>query len=880
MILSKKSLLVLVALFLPILSIHAQENTLNNKIGVNYNQVKLVDVLHDLENKYGLEFAYAVDQLPLDKKVTLFAKDKKVADVLNLLFEDLGVTYHFVDNKIVLKQKRQSRSKEYPSMVSLSGFIKEKGSLENLPGASVYIPALRQGVIANNYGFYSITVPAGDYELEFSFVGFIKSVQKLSLHKSQKLDVDLEASNVLQEAVVVGNKESQKITEATQMSTVSVPIGQLQNVPTLLGEKDVFRVVQLFPGVQKATEVSSGFYVRGGTPDQNLVILDDAVVYNASHLFGFFSPFNSDALKSIELIKGGFPARFGERLSSVTVLNMKDGNKEALRGEAGIGLLSSRVVLEGPIQKGKSSFLLAGRRTYLDALMRPFRSIEEGIGGAYFYDLNAKYNVHINESNRFYLSGYFGRDKFYGAHEKNDSKSDANFSWGNATLTARWNHVFGERAFGNTSFIYSSYDFGAKGSYKTSESSMSSGIYSSIKDIGGKIDIDYSLNSNHFIRTGIRVVSHQFKPSGSFLKLNTGSTSAEEKYDSFETNLFLEDDYKISNQFQINAGLRASSFVTGAQNYMNLEPRFSVRWMLGHDFAVKASYARMNQYIHLLASTGAMSLPTDVWIPSTNSVCPMRSDQFVLGVVKDLSEHNLTLSLEGYYKKMNNLLSYKDGASFISKSFGDHSSIIGPEFAKSLSSGDIRSFWESGVTAGQGASYGVELLIQRKIGKLSGWLGYTLSWTKYQFDELSFGKAFYPKQDRRHDISLVGIYMPSPKIRFSATWVLSSGAPMDVARAEYVVQAPPGPLATVSQKAIDYGEKSSFRGDSYHRLDFAAQFIKKKGRGERIWELGVYNVYNNVNPLVYYKEESNDNVTLNKGSLFNIIPSITYTRKF
>ena len=757
---------------------------------------------------------------------------------------------------------------------TISGFIKEKGSLETLPGATIYIPVLKRGTTTNSYGFYTLTIPAGDYTVEFSFVGFTKSVQKLSLYKSKKLDIELEASNALQEVVIVGNKESQKITETTQMSAVSVPIGQLQSIPTLLGEKDVFRVLQLLPGVQKGSELSSGFYVRGGSPDQNLIILDDAVVYNANHLFGFFSVFNGDALKSVELFKGGFPARFGERLSSVTVLNMKDGNKEQLRGEAGIGLISSRLTLEGPIKKGKSSFLVSGRRTYIDALMRPLMSADKGVGGYYFYDLNAKYNAYINENNRFYLSGYFGRDKLYAFSENDGSKMDASFGWGNATLTARWNHIFGKNVFSNTSLIYSSYDSGFDFALGSPNGSFKTGAYSSIRDIGGKFDLDYSLASNHFIRTGVRVVSHQFKPSGSYYDLRSSSgnpttNAVEEKYNSLESNLFVEDDWKINNQFQVNMGLRVSSFLSGDKNYWNIEPRLSAKYMLGNDVALKASYARMNQYIHLLSSAG-VSLPTDVWVPSTGRVRPMQSDQIALGVAKDLPEYNLTLSLEGYYKEMNDVLSFKDGASFVGHSSSDK-----------ISNNENHS-WESDVTTGQGKSYGAELFIQRKVGKFSGWLGYTLSWTKYQFEELNFGKAFYPKQDCRHDISLVGIYQPSPKIKFSAIWVYSTGFPVDIGRAEYTIQTHSPVEGTGAKKVIDYGEKGSFRANASHRLDIGTQFIKKKNRGERIWDLSIYNVYSNRNPLMHYQEvdQTTGNATLQQGSLFQIIPSITYTRKF
>ncbi len=765
--------------------------------------------------------------------------------------------------------------------VTISGFVKEKGSLESLPGAAIYIRTLQKGTISNNYGFYSITIPAGTYDVEFSFVGFTKSIQKLSLTESKNLDVELEASNALQEVVIKGNKESQKISELTQMSSVTVPIDQIKNIPALFGEKDVFKVLQLFPGVKKGSEGSSGFYVRGGTPDQNLIILDDAVVYNANHLFGFFSIFNGDALKSVELIKGGFPARFGERLSSVTIVNMKDGNKEKLHGEAGIGILSSRLTLEGPIKKGKSSFLVSGRRTYFDILSTPFQSSDEKIG-LYFYDFNAKYSAYINEKNKFYLSGYFGRDKLYSTPKGDGTNLD--FNWGNATLTARWNHVFGNKLFSNTSLIYSSYDLNIN--IKDIKGNVTNGIlYSSgITDFGGKFDVDYSIGTDHFIRAGIRSITHMFKPNVTSYLGTNANPSIEQKYNAWENNLYVEDDWKISAPLNVNAGLRASSFATGGLIYWNVEPRLSTKLALGNNLALKASYARMNQYIHLLSNTG-IGLPTDLWVPSTQTVKPQRSDQIALGLAKDLPESNFTVSLEGYYKKMSNIISYLPGASFVDVSTSE----------KKNNNTQINP-WENNIAAGQGKSYGAELLIQRKAGKLSGWLGYTLSWIRYQFDQINLGQEFAPLQDRRHDISLVGIYQPSPKIKLSLTWVYSSGAPGQVGRAQYSIQQIDGRLVPYNinntygdtqNNAVDYGTRGSYTAEAYHRLDFGAQFIKKKTRGERIWELGVYNIYNRLNPFFYFpKDVSPNNQTtttdrrLYKTVIFPVIPSITYTRKF
>lgn len=774
---------------------------------------------------------------------------------------------------------------EIKPMVTLSGFIKEKGSLETLPGASVYIPELKKGAVTNNYGFYSLTVPAGTYQVEFSFIGFGKSIQKLELSKDISTDVVLVASNALQEVTVNGSKQNQRIAQTTQMSSVQIPIDQIKSIPALLGEKDVFKVLQLLPGVQKASEGTSGFHVRGGTPDQNLIILDDAVVYNANHLFGFFSIFNGDALKSVELFKGGFPARFGERLSSVTVVNMKDGNKEKLHGEAGIGLLSSRLTLEGPIQKGKSSFMVSGRRTYFDLLAQPFLPADKSMW-AYFYDFNAKYNQIIDDKNRLYVSGYLGRDNFSFSQTTDEQTSSSNLGWGNTTMTIRWNHIFGKNLFSNTSLIYSKYDLDLGSSEKnTNESDWGMKYTSSIRDIGAKFDIDYNLASNHFIRAGLRSVVHQFKPQAlAFSGIASVNSIEAENYTSLENNLFVEDDWRINDRLSFNLGLRGSTFSTNGAVYSNIEPRASGKLMLGPDLALKGSYVRMNQYLHLLSGSGVgsgISMLSELWVPSTAKVRPQQSDQFALGLAKDISEKNLTLSVEGYYKKMNNIIAYKEGVSFML-----------PE--QDRVSGQLEyPLWEDMVTSGQGKSYGIEALLQRKVGKLSGWLGYTLSWTKYQFAELNLGQEFSPRQDRRHDFSLVSIYQPSPQTKLSMTWVYSSGSPMQVGRAQYAVSNISGPISPYSggsytdNTVIDYGRKGSFMSESYHRLDVGAQFIKKKKVGERIWEIGVYNLYGRANPFFYSEETrstnygySSDRKLYRYSFLGFAMPSISYTRKF
>jgi hypothetical protein len=779
--------------------------------------------------------------------------------------------------------------------ITVSGFVKEQGSQEQLPGVNVVIAGTPFGTVTNTYGFYSLTIPSSDSAtIVFSFVGYAKTEQKISLAKNLTVDVLLSTVNQLDEVVVSARRQEDYVSKSAQMSQIEVPIQQIKKIPAFFGEKDVLKVLQLMPGVQKGTEGQTGLYVRGGGPDQNLIILDDAVVYNANHLFGFFSIFNSDALKSVELTKGGFPARYGGRLSSVLEMNMKEGSKDKLHGEGGIGLISSRLTLEGPISKGKSSFLVSGRRTYIDILAAPLiASQQKGQDsqvkpGYYFYDLNAKVNYDLSAKDKIYLSGYFGRDKFYANEKSSSSDTRAGLDWGNATATLRWNHLLNQKLFVNTSFIFSNFNFGVS-SYsreKSSENSLSDEFSlrydSRIRDLGVKSDFDFYPSPNHAVKFGILTTFHKFVPSalaiaGSFI--DTPIERSVLPVNTIESGLYVEDTWQALDALKMNAGFRISSFQTKTKTYLRPEPRFSSALRLAKNFSVKTSYAQMNQYVHLLSNTG-LGLPTDLWVPTTDRVAPQQSKQVAIGFAKDIENPALTFTLEGYYKRMNHILNYKEGASFLS---------ISGENANELS-------WEDNVTAGKGWSYGAEFLVHKKTGKFSGWVGYTLSWTQWQFPELNFGKVFYPRYDRRHDLSVVGIYELNKRITLSATWVYGTGNALTLPLARYTAvsdnfyarsnQGVASSTLWRGRQVNEYGEKNSFRAEPYHRLDFAIQFRKKKKRHERTWEFGLYNAYNRRNPFFYdLSEETTDNgtstrTTLKRYSLFPVLPSFSYNFKF
>jgi hypothetical protein len=788
---------------------------------------------------------------------------------------------------------------------TISGYVREKGSQEQLNGVNVYVPNSTFGTNSNNYGFYSITLPANEATtLVFSFVGYERIDKIFVLNKNLEMNIELVSSNQLSEVVVSSKRQAERVSESVEMSKIDIPINQIKKIPAFMGEKDVLKVLQLMPGVQKGSEGQSGIYVRGGGPDQNLIILDDAVVYNASHLFGFFSVFNGDALKSVELTKGGFPARFGGRLSSVIEMNMKEGNKEKLHGEGGIGLISSRLTLEGPIKSKKqkttkSSFIVSARRTYVDILAAPFikvsqkDDIEKTTGGYFFYDLNAKVNYEFGQKDKLYLSGYFGKDKFSTITISPASTSSNGLNWGNETATLRWNHLFSQKLFGNLSLIYSRYRFNINSVVNSidlntnTNSTFNLDYKSGIRDYAIKYDLDFFPAPKHALKFGMQSTFHRFTPSAVVLQ-DSDISRFENRIDNIdvvESGIYAEDVWQANSRIKMNAGLRLSNYQVSGVNYIRPEPRLAAAYKLSNDLAFKASYALMNQYVHLLTNTG-IGLPTDLWVPSTDKVAPQQSQQVAAGFAKDFDKKGLTLTIEGYYKKMNKLINYKEGASFL---------LINDPTSNN------RVRWEDNVTTGQGWSYGAEFLLQKKVGKFSGWAGYTLSWTKWQFDELNFGKEFFPRYDRRNDISLVGIYDIKPNITISAVWVFGTGNALTLPLSRYNgysnfntrfgannavnnASTPVSPLFA-GRAVQEYGEKNSFRAEPYHRLDLGVQFSKKKRRHERTWEISIYNAYNRKNPFFYQpntKTDANNQIIniLQRYSIFPIIPSFSYNFKF
>lgn len=760
---------------------------------------------------------------------------------------------------------------------TISGYISDAQNNEQLIGANVYDARTLVGTTTNEYGFFSLTLPSDTIQLTVSFVGYQNQSDTFVLTQDVIKNIALSSSVVLEEVEISATKHIEPIQEQTQMSTVSIPISQVQALPTFLGEVDVLKVLQLMPGVQSGSEGNSGLYVRGGGPDQNLILLDGVPVYNASHLFGFFSVFNSDAINSVQLVKGGFPARYGGRLSSVLDIRMKEGNSQKWGGHGTVGLLSSKFTIEGPIVKNRTSFILSARRTFFDLLLLPVTKwLAEATSGYYFYDINAKINHRFSHKDRLYLSTYAGDDNFYfiqkgGFGFNANDKSTINLGWRNVTGVLRWNHIFSKKVFSNTTLTYSRYQLRNQSRFETTSRTPNgtadeytfSKYFSSIRDWGAKVDVDYIPNPSHYIKVGVSSTFHHFKPGvtiqqAEFIEEAAVDTSFGTAIDAIELDAYIEDDINITRRFKANIGLHASGFLVNQQLYKSLQPRVSMRYLINSQWSAKASYAQMNQFIHLLTSNSAVDVFNDLWVPTTENIRPQVAHQVAIGVAHTFRDQ-FEVSVEAYYKTMENLIAYKDGASYLSSS----------------------NNWEEKVEIGTGEAYGLELLVQKKVGKTTGWLGYTLAWSNRHFPDtdINFGKPFPYKYDRRHDISLALVHRLSKKVELSANWVFNTSVATTLPLGIYSSANQDGFVNFNTVQHIN--GRNNFRFRNYHRLDFGASFIKPKKRGERRYIVGLYNAYSRRNPFYMYQDwDKVGNKVFKQLSLFPILPSVAYKRSF
>jgi len=751
---------------------------------------------------------------------------------------------------------------------TVSGTIKDSSSGETLLSTAVRVKELSNvGVYSNEYGFYSLTIPEGNYTLIINPFGFVKKEIAIQLSKNQIVNIDLAKPKLdkvqeLQEVKVTRTKENQNVSGA-ETGMVKMDIKAMEKIPVFAGEKDIIKTFTLTPGFKTAGEGNAGFYVRGGAADQNLILLDEAPVYNASHLLGFFSTFNSDALKEVTLYKGGMPSQYGGRTSSVLDIKMLDGNDKKYHVGGGIGIISSRLSVEGPIVKNKGSFMISGRRTYADLFLKLSENFKDN--RLYFYDLNLKANYKINDKNRVFLSGYFGQD--------NLGLGDLfGINWGNATGTIRWNSVISPKLFSNTSFIFSNYNY----KIAFNSGTLAVDIRSKIQDLNLKQDFTYIINPKNKFKFGLNAIHHTITPGQ--IESNDPNFAFDKLQDRFawENAGYISHEWNPNERLSFIYGARASNFsLMGpgefykydsegivnqtityekgeiVQNYFNLEPRFTSSLMLDSASSLKLGYARNVQNLHLI-SNSTSSTPTDLWIPSSMNVKPEISDQLSVGYFRNFFNNRYEFSVEAYYKDMQNQVDYKDGASTI---------------ANDKIEGEL--------LYGKGRAYGVELFFKKKFGRFNGWVSYTLSRTEKQIDGINNSKWYAARQDRTHDLSLVGIYDITDKLSVSATWVFYTGSAVTFPSGKYYVD---GNIQWL------YTERNGYRMPNYHRLDLSVTYYNKKtDKFESSWNFGIYNAYARENAWTISFRQSESDPTKTEAvqiALFKLVPSITYNFKF
>jgi len=751
---------------------------------------------------------------------------------------------------------------------TISGFIRDSKTGETLTGAVIYAKENPKiGITSNSYGYFSLSLPIGKYSLLVQFMGYKTKLIPVDLKENIQIAIDMEEESIsLKEITITGERRNNNIVRSELISKINVR--EIQTIPVILGEKDILKTIQLLPGVTPAGEGNAGFYVRGGGVDQNLILLDEAPVYNPSHLLGFFSTFNSDAIKDITLYKGGFPAEYGGRLSSVVDIKMNEGNSRKLHFSGGIGIIASRLALEGPILKNKGSFMIAARRTYADLFLKllPGKGLDSIAKKTtlYFYDLNMKVNYQLSPKDRIYFSCYLGRDNF-------NLGGTVGLNWGNVTATTRWNHIINDKIFSNTSVIFNKYSY----NFNVAVGSKTMKVVSQIQDWNLKEDLHFYLNSNNTIKFGFNSIYHTFVPS----KVDSTSffhvRSVDNRY-ALENAVYISNDQTITPHLKVTYGLRYSIFssigpgtvytynqvadvIDSAvypkgkffSSYGGFEPRLLVNYIISDSSSFKASYARTRQYIHLLSNTTSTT-PFDLWVPSNINILPEIADQFTLGYFRNIKDNMFEVSAEVYYKNLRNQIDYRNGANLI-----------------------LNNKVESQLVFGKGWGYGAEFLIRKKYGKLTGWISYTISKTRRQFPDINGGMTFLAKQDRPNNLAIVGMYELNPRLTFSATWIYISGN---------VVTFPSGRYLIDGNYVPYYTERNGYRMPDYHRLDIGITWVRKKSeKFESSWNFSIYNAYGRSNAYAINFQPDPDNTTKMQAvqvTLFRFVPAVTYNFKF
>lgn len=843
------------------------QSLLNKPVSLQRKEGAVAEFLDELNKQPGIAISYSSNVVRLDKKVQLNGTEKTLGEYLQTILQGQRIRLVEQKDKIILVPDDRAKNK-----FTISGFITDRKSGERMIGASVFIPSLRTGTTSNTYGFFSITLEKDSFELQVSYAGYYAWSAKLFLENDMNLQVELEPNTMINELVIVNAEAKPRSQNRTLVGRTDISPNFIKSVSALMSEPDVLKSLQLLPGIQAGNEGAASLIVRGGSADQNLILLDGAPVYNATHAFGFFSIFNADAVNNVEVLKSGFPASYGGRLSSVIDVHMKEGDKYNYHGEGGLGLIFSRFSFEGPIKKGKSSFLIAGRRTYLDLFLQPYRkwSGDESVTLPFFSDLNLKANFPVGNKDRFYFSFYTGKDKLTQkddyAETEDSSKTVSHYNvglaWGNITAMMRWNHVFSKKIFSNFTFTHSRYRFETWEKSEERESNPPAYFierkeYSSgIRDWSARADIDFLPGPDHFIKAGVSATWHRYQPAVSYfferdnlLRIDQRIENHSQK--SGEYDAWIEDDIRISEKMKTNIGARYSFFAVKGKTFSIFQPRFNWLYRLNEKWSLKSSIGRMNQFIHMLTNN-ALGMPTDLWLPVTERVPPQTSLQVSAGTSYN-HDKSLLFSMEVYYKRLKNVIEYMDASIFF----------------------NAYDNWEDMVVIGKGRTYGIEWLAQKTKGKWTGLAGYTLSRSTRQFAQINEGQEFPFRYDRRHEFKTAVVYRPSSRFEASVNWFVMGGTVLSLPNAWY--------HDPYTGRFTDiYESRNNYRLPVYHRMDISVRFIKQKKKFLRTWIISVYNVYNRHNPFYLEPEGrgSNNKIQFTAVTIFPFLPSVGYQFKF
>lgn len=861
----------------------AQAQTPDMPVSIHLKQADLKEFTVNIERASGYSFIYG-EEVALKYPITLSLKKAPLKVVLQKAFTGQGINFEITKRHIILKKEKVEPVKR---RFTLNGYILDGVSKETLIGANIYDRQNEKGTTSNPFGYFSITLPEGDTKLDISYIGYATRQVSLQLSKDTLLTIHLQNDNQLDEIIILSDSKAETGIQSSRMGASSIPVTHIKNTPTLLSEADVLKSIQLLPGVQSGITGTSGLYVRGGGPDQNLYLLDGVPLYNVDHILGFLSVFTPESVKKVDLYKGSFPARFGGRLSSVIDVRTNDGDMQRYHGSLSIGLLTSRMHFEGPIWKNRTSFIFSARRSYFDLLLNPFLD-EDAKGGYYLYDINAKVNHRFNDRNRLFLSFYNGRDQlaFDNKYESNEytEKEKQIIHWGSTLGNLRWNHIWNSRLFNNTTLSYNHFRFQTNNDASYQKESFRSRYQSGMDDWGITTDFDFHPLPSHFIKFGGKYTYHTYRPEiqNTFVHTENGedkkdeifTTAGHETVRSHEASLYAEDDFNLNDRWKANLGVHFSLFQVQKQTYTSLEPRLSVSFNAHPDLTLKAAYTHMTQYVHLLSSS-AISLPTDLWVPVTQNIRPMLSRQFSLGAYYT-GFRGWEFSVEGYYKALKNVLEYKDGSTLAGNSAN----------------------WEDKVEMGKGRNFGVEFMIEKKTGRTTGWINYTLAKADRKFDKdgINGGRRFPYKYDRRHSINITVNHQLTKRIDLSASWTFASGNTATLPKEQATVILPEGSSTWANNFLMQIipgnhvvsanysSSRNNYRLPASHQLNIGINFRKKTKHGERIWNVSLFNAYNAMNPNHIYidtKEENGvDTPVLKKLTLLPCLPSFSYTYKF